>query len=212
MKKIMGSNARIDEEKLNVYSHALGIAFAILGSLILIYFTLNSAKLPGVLIYCFSLILLFSASTLYHAALTPNRKENLRKLDHISIYYLIAGTYTPVCLLVLHSSKGIPLLYIVWGLALLGTLLKLKFTGKFETLSLLLYAVMGWIIVIDIKEFLALATIEEVVLLSLGGFFYTFGIVFYALKRIPYNHFIWHLFVLGGATSHWVMIYLIINR
>ena len=208
----MGSKTRIEEEKLNIYSHALGMVFAVIGSLLLIYSSLNSAKWPSVLIYCLSLILLFSASTLYHAALTPIRKENLRKLDHISIYYLIAGTYTPVCLLVLHSSKGVFLLYTVWGIALLGTLLKLKFTGKFETLSLLLYAVMGWIIVIDIKKFLVLTTTEEIVLLALGGFFYTFGILFYALKRIPYNHFIWHLFVLGGAISHWMMIYSIIHR
>lgn len=130
-------------------------------------------------------------------------KRRLRILDHISIYYLIAGTYTPVCILILQDSRGTLLLTIVWGLALLGTVLKLFFTGKFEVFSLLLYAFMGWTIVLDLGFLLETLSSNGLLLLALGGGFYTIGILFYAIKKIPFNHLIWHFFVLGGAVSHW---------
>ncbi|MEX0312675.1 MAG: hemolysin III family protein, partial [Allomuricauda sp.] len=130
----------------------------------------------------------------------------LRVLDHISIYYLIAGTYTPVCLTTLIDSKGWLLLYSVWGIALFGTVLKLFFTGKFEVFSLLLYGVMGWLVIIDYPFLSENISSKGLFYLALGGAFYTIGILFYAIKKIPYNHLIWHFFVLGGAISHWLMI------
>ncbi len=160
----------------------------------------------SILVYSLSLILLFTASTVYHAVQNPKLKKKLRALDHISIYYLIAGTYTPVCLTVLSDSKGWLLFYLVWSIALFGTILKLFFTGRFEVFSLVLYGIMGWLIVIDVPFLSKNISMEGLLFLGLGGAFYTVGILFYALKKIPYNHLIWHFFVLGGAICHWILI------
>ena len=195
------------EEKLNTYSHGIGILLAIIGGYILLYQYGNDGLKSGLLIYSFSLILLFTASTLYHGVSNPIKKRRLRVLDHISIYYLIAGTYTPACLSLLSDSKGFLLLYLVWGIALFGTILKLFFTGKYEAFSLILYGVMGWLVVIDLNHLLEHLSSTGLVYLGLGGAFYTIGILFYAVKKIPFNHFIWHIFVLGGAISHWFFIY-----
>ena len=197
------------EEKLNAYSHALGVIAGLLGC----YFLLqhNSDKTAyaqmGILIYSSSFVLLFLASTLYHLVSNPEVKRKLRILDHISIYILIAGTYTPVALITLQNGNGWLIFYIVWGIALLGTVLKIFFTGKFEVFSLLLYLAMGWLIVIDFQSLMEHTTDLGIQLLFLGGAFYTIGTIFYAWKKIPHNHFIWHLFVLGGALSHWFYIY-----
>src|SRR5690606_31708435 len=160
----------------------------------------------SVTVYCLSLVLLFSASTAYHSTESPKRKKRLRILDHISTYYLIAGTYTPVCLSLLPGSKGWLLFYLVWGIALLGTFLKLFYTGRFEAFSLILYGVMGWLIVIDLPYLTKNLSTSGLTYLALGGAFYTIGILFYALKKIPFNHLIWHIFVLAGAASHWMLI------
>lgn len=207
------SNSVLQEEKWNAYSHALGIVLAILGSMYLFQKDLESTLLFwSVMVYCISLVLLFSASTVYHAIKNPKLKKKLRVLDHISIYYLIAGTYTPVCFTILIDSKGWLLFYLVWGTALLGTVLKLFFTGKFEVFSLLLYAIMGWIVVIDMSYLIQNMSSEGLFWLSTGGAFYTIGILFYAIKRIPYNHLIWHFFVLGGAISHWMLIFYVTSN
>lgn len=198
------------EEKWNAYSHAIGGILAMVGSFILLYKQRSVAELWPILIYSASVILLFVASTWYHAVKNPAFKRKLRILDHISIYYLIAGTYTPVCLWVLQDSNGNLLLWLVWGIAFFGTILKLFFTGKFETFSLLLYGVMGWLIIIDVSFLVNNMDKTGLLYLALGGFFYTAGMVFYAIKKIPFNHLIWHLFVLGGAVSHWFMIYSIL--
>lgn len=197
------------EEKLNIWSHALGIVLAIVGSAVLLHRDPgNIPYLTGSLrVYCISLILLFSASTAYHASVDPKLRKKLRILDHISIYYLIAGTYTPICLALLLGSKGWLLFYLVWGIALFGTVIKIFFTGKYEVFSLVLYGVMGWLIVIDLPYLLEVLSPEGILYFALGGGSYTLGILFYAVKKIPYNHFIWHLFVLGGAFFHWLLIF-----
>jgi hemolysin III len=151
---------------------------------------------------------MFAVSTMYHAVSNPDKKRGLRILDHINIYYLIAGTYTPVALISLVQGNGWYIFFIVWGIALLGTILKVFFTGKYEILSLLFYLIMGWLIIIDYQNLVSNTTEKGIQLIMLGGAFYTVGIFFYAIKKIPYNHFIWHLFVLGGAVSHWFFIYL----
>jgi hemolysin III len=206
------SNPALIEEKLNAYSHALGIILAIIGGLFL--FKTNVNTIPymkgSIVAYTSSLIVLFTASTVYHAVESPKLKKKLRILDHIGIYYLIAGTYTPVCLSVLLPSKGWLLFYLVWGIALFGTILKIFFTGRFEAFSLVLYGVMGWLIVIDLPYLLQHMSSPQLIYLASGGAFYTIGILFYAVKKIPYNHLIWHFFVLGGALSHWLLIYAII--
>ena len=194
------------QEKWNAYSHALGLLLGLIGFWFLLK-TSNETTLLPIVVYSITVILLFSASTLYHAVQNPRLKRKLRIVDHISIYYLIAGTYTPVCMLLVQASKGGLVLYLVWGLALFGTFLKLFFTGKFEVFSLVLYGIMGWLIVIDIQYLIENTSTLGLVYLAMGGFFYTIGIVFYAVKKIPFNHLIWHIFVLGGAISHWLFVY-----
>lgn len=179
---------------------------SLVGLFYFILFYRQSEIFVSLLIYSGSLILLFLASTLYHAVKRPLPKKRLRILDHISIYVLIAGSYTPVCIGLLSGSKGTLLLYMVWGITFFGIILKLFFTGKFETLSLLLYGIMGWLIVLDITHLIEQLPEGGLLFLGLGGAFYTLGIFFYAMRRIPYNHFIWHLFVLGGALCHWIFI------
>lgn len=198
------------EEILNTVSHGIGIILGIFGFFLLL--NKNSDKsdyaLLGILIFSFSIVLLYSASTAYHAIAKPSLKKKFRILDHISIYFLIAGTYTPVALITLINGNGWLIFIVVWLIALFGTVLKLFFTGKYEILSLLLYLIMGWLIIFDFQNLIASTSSLGINLLMLGGAFYTIGILFYAIRKIPYNHFIWHLFVLGGTISHWLFIYI----
>ena len=178
--------------------------------LLLVVFQTNRTdwSLFSVIVYGTSIIVLFTASTLYHSIKNENRKHYFRIVDHISIYFLIAGTYTPVLLIMLLESKGWPLFWTVWGIAAFGIILKLFFTGKFEIFSTLLYLVMGWLIVFDFASLSELINYNGILFLFAGGLFYTVGIVFYVIEKIPYNHVIWHLFVLGGAICHFFMIFL----
>ena len=196
------------EEKLNAISHAVGAAFGIGVLVLLIVF--NSDKtawsLFSVIVYGISIIVLFLASTLYHSVTDEKKKHYFRILDHISIYCLIAGTYTPVSLITLSDSNGWMLFYIVWGIAAFGVILKLFFTGRFELFSTLLYLVMGWLIVFDFTNLSNAVGSHGVLLLFAGGLAYTVGIIFYAIQKIPFNHVIWHFFVLAGAVFHFFMI------
>lgn len=197
------------QERLNAISHAIGAIFGVLGLTSLIIFNSNKTdwSLFSVIVYGISIITLFMASTLYHSVKDEVKKHYFRIIDHISIYFLIAGTYTPVLLITLHQNLGWTLFYIVWGIAAFGIVLKLFFTGKFEIFSTLLYLVMGWLIVFDFTNLSKLMESDGVLLLFFGGLAYTVGIIFYALKKIPYNHVIWHLFVLAGAVFHFFMIF-----
>ncbi|EAR15887.1 MULTISPECIES: PAQR family membrane homeostasis protein TrhA [Robiginitalea] len=196
------------EEHWNTGTHALGILLGVIGAVYLIGQSdrMDTISRMAVWIYSFSILLLFTASTAYHWVADPRIKRRLRILDHISIYYLIAGTYTPVALITLRDGNGWILFWVIWGMALFGTVLKLFFTGRFEIFSLLLYLIMGWLIVIDLSSLLQQLSPEGTFWLGLGGAFYTLGIFFYAIRRIPFNHMIWHFFVLGGAISHWFLI------
>ena len=197
------------EEELNAISHGLGIILGVFGLFFLL--AQNTQKTTyatlSIIVYSSCFIVLFAASTLYHSVSNFNLKQKFRVIDHISIYLLIAGTYTPVALINLETGNGWLIFYIVWAFALIGTILKIFFTGKFEVISLLIYLAMGWLIVLDFQNLLDNTSTLGTQLLFLGGAFYTLGIIFYAWKRLPYNHFIWHLFVLGGAISHWLFIF-----
>lgn len=197
------------EERLNVVSHAIGILLGIVGLVLLLEQDSHQTTFArfSIIVYSLSFILLFSASTAYHAVSSPILKRRLRVLDHIGIYILVAGTYTPLALITLVHASGWTLFYIVWGIAALGTVLKIFFTGKYELISLILYLAMGWLVVFDYKNVLDYVPSLGINLLFLGGAFYTVGTLFYAIKKIPYNHFIWHVFVLAGAVSHWFFIY-----
>ncbi len=197
------------EERLNAWSHGIGALLGIAGLVLLVVFTQNTIdwSLFSVIIYGISIIVLFAASTVYHAVKGDRRKHFFRIVDHISIYFLIAGTYTPVLLITLPDSLGWLLFWTVWGIAAFGVILKLFFTGRFEVFSTLLYLVMGWLIVFDFSTLADRMDTNGLLLLFAGGLFYTVGIVFYAIHKIPYNHVIWHLFVLGGAICHFFMIF-----
>lgn len=198
------------EEQLNAWSHGIGAALGIAALVLLILYTDNSKPwaLFSVITYGISIIILFLASTLYHAVKGEKRKHYFRIVDHVSIYLLIAGTYTPVLLITLSDSLGWPLFWTVWGIAAFGVILKLFFTGKFELFSTLLYLVMGWLIVFDFTNLSNAVGPNGVLWLFAGGLSYTVGIIFYAINKVQYFHVIWHLFVLGGAICHFFMIFL----
>jgi hemolysin III len=197
------------EERLNALSHGIGAALGIAGLILMLVYVDSSVDfgLFSVLVYGFSIIVLFLASTMYHYVRDERRKHYFRIVDHVSIYFLIAGTYTPVLLLSLTDSLGWLLFWVVWGIAAFGVVLKLFFTGRFEVFSTLLYLVMGWLIVFDFSNLSESIGPNGVLWLFAGGLFYTVGILFYAIDKIPYNHVIWHLFVLGGAICHFFMIF-----
>ncbi|MDF4223009.1 hemolysin III family protein [Maribacter sp. M208] len=203
-------NSLEKEEKFNTISHGVGAVLAIVGMIALMNANTHKSAFAtlGITIYSISLISMLTVSTIYHAVENRIWKLRTRILDHINIYYLIAGTYTPVALITLINGNGWLIFSTVWGIAAVGTILKLFFTGKFEIISLVLYLAMGWLIVFDFQNLVDNTSENGINLLMLGGTFYTIGIIFYAVRRIPYNHFIWHLFVLCGAISHWFFIYL----
>ena len=196
------------EEFLNTISHAIGIPLGLIGLIILLLQNEHKTDWStfSIIIYGLSIVMLYSASTFYHGVKDESKKPLLRKLDHISIYFLIAGTYTPVALISLEAGSGWMLFWVVWGIAAFGTILKIFFTGKFEIFSLLLYLVMGWLVVIDLSNVIDLHSTQGLLYLSLGGAAYTFGIIFYVVEKIPFNHAIWHLFVLAGSILHFFFI------
>ncbi len=196
------------EERLNAFSHGIGAILGVVGLVFLLLENTHKTDFSTIslVVYGLSIIVLFTASTIYHSVVEPKLKHKFRILDHISIYLLIAGTYTPVLLITLLQSKGLFLLALVWGIALIGIILKLFYTGKFNTISTLLYLVMGWLIVLDFEALKTIIEPNGIYLLFAGGFFYTVGIIFYAVNKIPFNHVIWHFFVLAGAISHFLMV------
>jgi hemolysin III len=198
------------EEKLNVLTHGFGLLLSIMAFpfLILKAFDFNGFWKPAsFIIYAFSLLILYAASTFYHAEKDPKKRRKLNIFDHASIYVLIAGSYTPFCLVALDSQLGWYMFLFVWFFALIGIVLKLFFTGKFDKLSTAMYLLMGWQVVFFIKPLLASLSTEGLQLLIGGGIFYTVGAILYSIKKVPYNHAIFHVFVLLGSVSHFLGIY-----
>jgi len=201
------------EEIANSLTHGLGVLAAISGlvALLLRAVRLNDPRtLAGFLIYGISLILLFLASTLYHAIPQPKVKSIFRIIDHGSIYILIAGTYTPFTLVSLYGSLGWSLFGAIWGLALGGILFNSLFLDRFPRLESVTYVLMGWLSVIVIRQLYFSIGLSGILLLILGGLVYTLGIIFYKYEEFPYNHAIWHLFVLGGGSCHFLVVYFFI--
>ncbi|GLB53250.1 hemolysin D [Neptunitalea chrysea] len=197
------------EEFYNSLTHAIGFLLSLLGFVLLLYYQneTKSWNFASIILYAVSLTFLYMVSTLYHYATKEKKKYFFRILDHISIYYLIAGTYSPVVLLTLSHSNGWLLFWLVWGIAAVGTFLKIFFTGKFEIVSLVLYLVMGWLIMFDITALKEVLPSGGMNLLIAGGVAYSGGIVFYVWEKLPFNHVIWHLFVLAGSICHYLMIF-----
>ena len=208
----MSYAVRDKQEMLNTISHGLGVVLGIIGLIFLLikdrnitYYSTLSIWILGIF-----LIFLYASSTIYHFFINENLKKKARIFDHMSIFLLIAGTYTPICLITLEKSSGWTIFSIVWSIAALGIFMKIFLTGKVDKLSLLLYLVMGWLLIFDIKNVVHLMNNQALLFLILGGILYTVGTIFYIKDKMPYAHFIWHLFVLGGSVSHYVVIYIII--
>ena len=195
------------EEKWNVYTHGFGAVTSLIG---IIWIFSQSVSMDfwasvGVFIYGFSMVFLFTASPIYHGV-RLEYQAFWQKVDHIGIYLLIAGSYTPVTLTILKESSGYYLLAGVWAIAIVGTVYKLFFIGRFKNLSLLLYLAMGWLVIIDIQNVINLFPAPAFIYLALGGGFYTVGTIFYRWERLYFHHVIWHVFVLAGAASHFMMV------
>jgi hemolysin III len=197
-------------EKFNAWTHLVGTVLATLGALWLLLLAGASGdlwKIISVAVYGLSLVLLYSASTIYHSVRGP-AKVRLQKLDHLSIYLLIAGSYTPFCLVTLHGPWGWSLLATVWGLAIIGMLQEIKPRSEARVLSLIIYALMGWIVLVAVKPLIAALGIDGFIWLAAGGVFYTVGIIFYVNdSRFRHWHGIWHLFVMAGSLLHFITIW-----
>ncbi|MCK5893980.1 MAG: hemolysin III family protein [Endozoicomonadaceae bacterium] len=200
----------VAEEIANSFSHGLGVVFGIVALVILLVEAValnDTVRIASFSIYGGSMILLFLASTLYHAVQAPDLKRWFRLLDHCAIYLLIAGTYTPFMLITLKGSFGMTLLIVVWSLAGLGLIFKLVFRHRFKTLSLMTYIGLSGLSLVAGGELIECLAVGGIWLLVAGGVVYSLGVIFYLWDRVPFNHAIWHLFVLSGCVCHFLAIY-----
>lgn len=194
------------EERWNTATHILGILFGLVSMPILIMSASEKAGLTvitGISIYGASFLMVFVCSTLFHCQTETKRRNLWKKLDHISIYYMIAGTYTPFILIFVNNGFGMMLLCVLWGLTLLGTVFKTFFTGRFEIISTLIYLVMGWMLLAGGDAFFEHMPYGIAWLVVAGGVLYSIGVIFYLWRLFTYHHAVWHLFVLSGAICHY---------
>lgn len=197
------------EEKLNAITHGIGAVIAAIGLYMLVALAYRYGSFWHVVsfsIYGATLVLMYLTSTLYHSFRNERRKYLFKIFDHSAIYLLIAGTYTPFALVILHGWLGWTLLGIVWGLAIVGVVLSIFYVQRFHKLSTLCYVLMGWLIIFCIKPMLERLDTMGMIWLAVGGIFYSVGAIFYLMKRVPYNHAIWHLFVLAGSASQFIAV------
>ena len=200
---------QIRDEIANALTHGLGAAAALAGGAVLITLAAihgDGWQLAGAIVFGITLLLLYTASTLYHAIQHPIAKGRLKVFDHCAIYLLIAGTYTPFTLIGLRGPWGWGLFAAIWTIALAGVVFKLFHTGRFPRLSTALYVAMGWLVVVAIKPMLASIDAWTLGWLLAGGVFYTLGTYFYHRESIQYAHAIWHLFVIAGSVCHFVAV------
>jgi hemolysin III len=198
------------EERINICSHALGLLLSVIAFVLLLLKSLpnnNLLELVSVAVFGLSLVVLYGASTAYHSTRQAVMRKRLRIVDHASIYCLIAGTYTPFTLLVLSGASGWIIFTASWTMALVGIVLKLFFTGRYTVISTLMYVFMGWLIVFAIDPLMANLSRDGLFWLIAGGLAYTFGALLYAIKKIPLNHALFHLFVLAGSACHFISVY-----
>lgn len=199
------------EEFANSLTHGLGAGLSVAGLVLLIVRSAqhgNTWHVVSTAIFGASLVLLYTASTLYHSLRGERLKQVLQKFDHAAIFLLIAGTYTPFVLVTLRGPWGWSLFGVVWGLAVAGVTLKFWLAGRYRLVSTLIYLAMGWLVMVAIKPLVAALPAGGLQLLIAGGLCYTGGAAFYLWKRLPYHHAIWHLWVLGGSACHWTAVYL----
>ncbi|MEZ9050456.1 MULTISPECIES: hemolysin III family protein [unclassified Vibrio] len=203
------------EERANAITHGLGVVLGVVGLVLLLIRAFDHQAdiltIASMAVYGSSIILLFLASTLYHSITTEKTKRLLKTLDHCAIYLLIAGSYTPFLLVSLRTPLAMGLMAVIWGIALVGIIMKIAFVYRFKRLSLVTYLAMGWLSLIVVYQLAMNIEMGGLVLLALGGVIYSLGVIFYVVKRIPYNHAIWHLFVLAGCACHFFAIYLYVT-
>ena len=210
MKKISNPKYSKKEEKLNVLTHAFGLIMSIVG---LPFLLLKSLQYNGfwqplsIVIFGVSLIVLYAASTFYHASKDSKLRRKLNIFDHAAIYFLIAGTYSPFTIIILDGSLGWLIFSCTWVFAFVGIVLKFFFTGRYDKLSTAIYILMGWQIILVIKPLMNAFSINGLKFLFAGGVFYTLGALLYSSKKITYNHAIFHVFVLLGSASHYICVY-----
>lgn len=200
-----GSKYTLREEIANAVTHGLGVILSVVAlTLMVVYAFLGGDpwRIVSVSIFGATLIILYVASTLYHAIPHPPLKRVMRVLDHSAVYLLIAGTYTPFLLVNMRGPWGWSLFGVLWGVAAAGCVYKVFFTGRWEIISTILYIIMGWTALVAIKPAIVMIPAQALILMVIGGVLYTLGTIFYAWGRLPYNHAVWHLFVLAASAIH----------
>ena len=196
-------------ERINFISHLIGLIFSIIGIILLLISTKKYFYLErlSILIYGFSLFIMYLSSTIYHATYHPKKKKFLQIIDHCSIYILIAGTYTPFTFITLKNNNGYFLLGLVWIIAILGIIFKIIWKDKYDLFATLGYLIAGWVILIDIKKFYEIFPKDGFNWIFMGGLLYTIGALFYLIEKLPRNHEIWHGFVLLASYCHFQAVY-----
>ncbi len=195
----------------NLVTHAAGLGLAVSGAIFLFFksaATHDALRIASFVVYGVSLIALYASSTIYHSLWDARAKKILRRLDHSAIYMLIAGTLTPVALLTVRGAFGTTMVAVIWSFAAIGIAIKLLFPHKYSKASVGAYIVMGWIGIAAIKQVYLGLPAAALWLLLAGGLSYTLGTIFYSMRRLPYNHMVWHFFVLGGSICHFISLYL----
>lgn len=193
------------EEIANAITHGVGALFSVVALVLLLMYSIKHGSPTHIVsfsIYGTSMILLYLSSTILHSLREGKLKDIFEIMDHASIYMFIAGSYTPILLLVVKGALGITLLCIVWSIAFLGIIFKVLFTKKFLFLSTMIYIGMGWLIVFALEPVILRLASEGLTMLIIGGLLYTIGTIFYMWRLFPFHHAVWHLFVVGGSTFH----------
>lgn len=204
----------LTEEIFNSVTHGFGAVISVAGLVVMIVFSSlygNAVHIVSSIIFGMTLVLLYTASTLYHSFRKPELKRVFKIIDHSCIYALIAGTYTPFTLITLRGAVGWTIFGTVWTLTVLGILFKIFFVNRFKIFSTIAYILMGWLIIFAINPLLAALPGSAIAWIVAGGVTYTLGTIFYVWKKLPFNHAIWHSFVLGGSVCHFcaVMFYVV---
>lgn len=205
------SNYTRQQEIVNGLVHGFGMLFGISCLPVVTGIAVNHGNTPGIVgsvIYGFCFLLLFTSSTIYHLLREPSTKKVFKIVDHISIFFLISGTYTPFLLVYMNNAFGISLLSILWGLTLIGIYFKIHFTGKFEILSTLIYILMGLLMIVGGRKFFDYLPLQVMVFICIGGGLYLAGVFFYLWDKYQYTHAVWHIFVLAAAMCHYVAVML----
>lgn len=198
------------EELANAWTHGVGLVAGIIAIPFLVDQSFSSDKewaVLGAFTFGLGLLMVYGFSTAYHATVNSEKKSKLQIMDHVSIYFLIAGSYTPMILSILKKETALIFLGIIWGSVLVGTFFKLFFTGKFKTLSVIIYLTMGWLAVFFIQDLIEKISWDTLIWIGIGGMSYTIGVYFYVKSEKLYYHAIWHLFVLAGTSAHFVAVY-----